>query len=69
LSHAVYIALVLPVSLKVIWEFLKYFRAGEGKDWLPFFLWTNLSLLVYLAAPVMDKWLHWAQLGRVDYGP
>jgi hypothetical protein len=32
-------------------------------------LWTNLSLLVYLAAPVMDKWLHWAQLGRVDYGP
>lgn len=64
-SHVVYFLLVLPVSLKVIWEFIKYFRAGEGKGWLPFFLWTNLSLLIYLAAPVMDKWLHWVLLNYV----
>jgi protoheme IX farnesyltransferase len=57
-AHVLYLALVLPVSLKVIWEFHKYFRSREAKAaWLPFFLWTNLSLLVYLAVPVMDKWI------------
>ena len=58
-SHVLYLFLVLPISLKVIWEFFNYFRAGEGKAWLPFFLWTNLSLLIYLAVPVMDKWLYY----------
>ncbi|MBX3020302.1 MAG: protoheme IX farnesyltransferase [Bdellovibrionales bacterium] len=59
-AHVLYVLLVVPVSLKVIWEFYKYFQAREAKAWLPFFLWTNLSLLIYLAVPVMDKWLHWA---------
>jgi protoheme IX farnesyltransferase len=59
-SHIVYLLLVLPISLKVIWEFNKYYHNQERRSWLHFFLWTNLSLLVYLAAPVMDKWLHWA---------
>jgi len=58
-AHMLYLMLVLPVSLKVLWEFFKYLQASEGKAWLPFFLWTNLSLLIYLAVPVMDKWLHW----------
>ncbi len=58
-THMLYILLVLPVSVKVIFEFFKYFKARESKAWLPFFLWTNLSLLIYLAVPVMDKWLHW----------
>jgi protoheme IX farnesyltransferase len=56
-AHILYVLLVLPISLKVIWEFYKYFQARESKAWLPFFLWTNLSLLIYLAVPVMDKWL------------
>lgn len=58
-AHVLYLVCVMPVSLKVIWEFYKYYRAGGGKSWLPFFLWTNLSLLIYLAVPVADKWLHW----------
>jgi protoheme IX farnesyltransferase len=58
-ANVVYFLLVLPVSLKVIWEFQKYFRSGGRSSWLPFFLWTNLSLLVYLSAPVMDKWISW----------
>lgn len=56
-THILYLLLVLPISMKVIWEFTKYFQATEAKAWLPFFLWTNLSLLVYLAVPVMDKWI------------
>ncbi len=59
-ANALYLVLVLPISMKVIWEFTKYYRSQERRAWLPFFLWTNLSLLVYLAAPVMDKWLSWA---------
>ncbi len=55
--HVLYLLLVLPMSFKVLWEFKKYFSAGAGRAWLPFFLWTNLSLLIYLAVPVMDKWL------------
>lgn len=58
-THVLYLLLVLPVSLKVIWEFRKYYQNQERKAWLPFFLWTNLSLLIYLAVPVMDKWLNW----------
>lgn len=58
-AHLVYFLLVLPVSVKVIWEFRTYFRSGGQSSWLPFFLWTNLSLLVYLSAPVMDKWIQW----------
>lgn len=56
-AHVMYLALVMPISAKVLWEFKKYHEAGGGRAWLPFFLWTNLSLLIYLAVPVMDKWL------------
>jgi len=56
-ANMVYLLLVLPMSFKVLWEFKKYHDAGAGRAWLPFFLWTNLSLLIFLAAPVMDKWI------------
>jgi protoheme IX farnesyltransferase len=64
-AHVVYLLLVIPISLKVIWEFQKYFQSAERKAWLPFFLWTNLSLLIYLTAPVMDKWIHWIVMSYV----
>ncbi len=59
-----YAFLVLPLSGIVVWQFLKYFKSvyrNETKSgWLPFFLWTNLSILVFLAAPVVDRWLQYA---------
>lgn len=58
-AHVLYLALVLPISLKVIWEFFKYLEQKSERSWLPFFLWINFSLIVYLAVPVMDKWLYW----------
>lgn len=64
-THILYVLLVMPVSMKVLWEFRKYFRQGEGRGWLPFFLWTNMSLLVYLAVPVMDKWFYWYMVSHV----
>ncbi len=59
-AHVLYVILVVPISLKVVWEFNKFYRDTEQRAWLPFFLWTNLSLLIYLAVPVMDKWISWA---------
>lgn len=64
-AHILYFLLVLPISIKVLLEFRKYYRNHEPKAWLPFFLWTNLSLLIYLAVPVMDKWLSWALVSYV----
>jgi protoheme IX farnesyltransferase len=58
-ANLFYLLLVVPISLKVLWEFSKYFRTGAKQSWLPFFLWTNLSLIVYLAVPVVDKWIYW----------
>ena len=51
-ANIFYLLLVIPISLKVLWEFSKYFRDSKSQGWLPFFLWTNLSLIIYLAVPV-----------------
>lgn len=56
-GNMAYVFLVVPISLKVLWEFVKYFRSQDPAKWLPFFLWTNMSMLAYLGAPVLDKWL------------
>jgi heme o synthase len=51
-----YLLIVIPFALKTLWEFRKYFLSGASKGWLSFFLWTNFSMLVFLIAPVVDKW-------------
>lgn len=51
-----YFIVVLPFAIKVVWEFIKYTRSTEEKAWLYFFLWTNFSIMVFLFAPVIDKW-------------
>ena len=56
-SNLMYLLLVLPLGLKVIYEFFKYFKSEGENNWLPFFLWTNLSMLVFIGVPVIDKWL------------
>lgn len=55
-AYFLYFVLVVPLAFKVLYEFLKYYRKEGRESWLPFFLWTNLSVLVFLAAPVLDKW-------------
>lgn len=54
-ASIIYLLIVLPTALKVLWEFFKYYRS-EGKErWLGFFLWVNFSVLIFLAAPVIDR--------------
>ena len=57
-----YLILILPLAIKVMFEFFRYFNGKEEKRWLRFFLWVNFSMLGFIAAPVMDKWLYiWLQ--------
>jgi protoheme IX farnesyltransferase len=56
-AHVIYLLLVVPFAAKVMWEFLKYYQSGGEKKWLPFFLWLNLSMLIFISVPVFDKWL------------
>jgi protoheme IX farnesyltransferase len=51
-----YILVVVPFALKILWEFKKYFNERAQKRWLPFFMWVNVSLLVFLIIPVVEKW-------------
>ncbi len=52
-----YVLIVIPFALKILWEFSKYYRSNATREsWLPFFLWTNFSMLAFLVVPVMDKW-------------
>lgn len=54
--HLFYFCIVIPFAIIVVWQFIKYAKAKEEKAWLPFFLWTNFSLLAFLYAPLFDKW-------------
>jgi protoheme IX farnesyltransferase len=54
--YFIYLVVVLPLAAKVLYEFMQYYKHDAKSRWLPFFLWTNLSVLVFLAAPVLDKW-------------
>lgn len=55
-THVLYVLLIVPLSLKVIYEFFRYFHSEQQKKWLPFFLWVNLSMLAFICVPVFDKW-------------
>ena len=51
-----YYLLVIPVSVAVLFEFHKFYKSNAEKSWLRFFIFINISLLVFLVAPVLDKW-------------
>ena len=52
----IYILLVLPFCFKILQEFYAFYKSEGEKRWLAFFMWVNLSLLVFLYVPVIDKW-------------
>ena len=52
----IYILLVLPFAFKILQEFYRFWKSAGQERWLAFFMWVNLSLLVFLYVPVLDKW-------------
>ncbi|MGE0763599.1 MAG: protoheme IX farnesyltransferase [Bdellovibrionales bacterium] len=65
-THVFYLLLIVPIAIKVMIEFFRYHQARAEGRWLPFFLWVNVSMLAFLAAPVMDSWLS-VWLTRMSY--
>lgn len=61
-AHAVYLLILIPLSVKLIWEFVKYYRSNGETRWLPFFMWTTFSVLLYLGGHVADRWLYLATM-------
>ncbi len=60
--HSPYLICALAMSAKLLWE-LRFFASNpagiedpQSKHWLRFFLWINLSLIVYIGAAVADMW-------------
>lgn len=51
----VFVALVFPFAFMLLKEFFRMYRT-DAEKWLPFFMWTNISLLVFTFVPVIDKW-------------
>ena len=54
-SQWAYLGLVIPFVIKIFFEFYCFLKPGQ-KNWLSFFMWVNVSLLVFLLAPIFDKW-------------
>lgn len=51
----VYLLLVVPFAFKVMQEFFRY-QKSMAERWFPFFMWLNVSMLVFITVPVIDKW-------------
>ncbi len=51
-----YLLLVVPVSAKLLYEFYKFNKTKGQVGWLKFFMWINVSVLIFLIVPVLDKW-------------
>ncbi|MDE0151754.1 MAG: heme o synthase [Bdellovibrionales bacterium] len=48
----IYLIIALPLCLKILFEYYCFYRQ---KNWLPFFSWLNISLLVFLSVPFLDQ--------------
>lgn len=51
-----YLLLVFPFAFKLLQEFYRYYRSNGTERWFAFFMWLNISMLVFLIIPVIDKW-------------
>ncbi len=55
-THYFYYIFVIPITLVVAYEFYRFLKSNEKKSWIRFFIWINVSILIFLASPVIDKW-------------
>ena len=60
--NVVYIFFLIPFCIKVLLEFMKF---SKKLKWKPFFIWLNLSVLLFLWAPVLDIWIYSTLLSKV----
>jgi protoheme IX farnesyltransferase len=53
---AFYLSVTLLMSLKLLWELVRFVKQPESSRWLHFFLWINFSLIAYIGAAAIDLW-------------
>jgi protoheme IX farnesyltransferase len=52
-----YLIAVFPVVVQIFIEFFRFLKSNGEKRWLAFFMWINVSVLVFLFIPAIDRWL------------
>ncbi len=52
----VYAAFVFPFAFMLLKEFFRVYKSDAQERWFAFFMWTNISMLVFVFVPVIDKW-------------
>lgn len=55
-SSWIYAALVFPFGFMLLKEFFRVYKTEAQERWFAFFMWTNVSMLVFVFVPVIDKW-------------
>ncbi|MCB0394514.1 MAG: protoheme IX farnesyltransferase, partial [Bdellovibrionales bacterium] len=56
-AHVFYFLAVIPFSILLFVELMKFAKGQAQVGWLRFFMQVNFSLLVFLGAAVLDKWI------------
>lgn len=51
-----YALLVFPFAFMLLKKFFVFYNSDGKVGWLAFFMWTNISMLVFIYIPVIDKW-------------
>jgi protoheme IX farnesyltransferase len=52
-----YFLFVLPFCVLIVWQFLAYFKTESKLVWKRFFIINNISLLVFMFSPIIDRWI------------
>ncbi len=58
-----YFILVLPLAFVSTYEFYKFVKSEANRNWVRFFIWINLSMVGFLLAPVLDRWVFYITKG------
>lgn len=52
----VFALVAFPFGFFLLKSFFKFYNSHGEKGWLAFFMWTNISMLVFIYIPMIDKW-------------
>lgn len=56
LTSWLYVFFVFPFAFMLMRSFFIFYNSHGKKGWLSFFMWINISMLVFIYIPVIDKW-------------
>ncbi len=52
----IYVLFIFPFAFFLLKEFFRVYKSDAKERWFAFFMWTNISMLVFIFVPVVDKW-------------